>query len=170
MCVGMQAYFFELADILTDIALEHGLRTITSSRAYFFWKGCESVYRDIAISYVATNKWAIKSIKCDGLKALFGLITYFDLPQMYTTSLFHQDLLDEARLLQNGSVLTAHPQDANLAAIAYSLEDKYLRSFIPLGWVGTSPKSAGMAVSCFKVNVNLGFDNLEPLKEEYIKK
>ncbi len=117
-----------------------------SSRAYFFWKGCEYVYGDVAVSYTATNKTKVHNFKYEALKALLGLQTYFELPQMYTTALFHKDLLDEARSKQDGKVFSCHPQDANLAAIACSLETEYLKSYIPLGWVGSSPKSAGMAI------------------------
>jgi hypothetical protein len=65
---------------------------------------------------------------------------------MYTNSLFHRDILDEARAMNGGRVFSCHPQDANLAAIAISLSPIYLKSYIPLGWVGTSPKSAGMSI------------------------
>mgnify|MGYP000642041826 CR=1 FL=1 len=144
---GLQAYFFKLADRLTAEAKGKTLRSIMSSRAYFFWKGCEYVYGDIAVGYLAINKTKVHNFKYETLKALLGLQDYFELPQMYTTALFHRDLLDEARVKQDGKVFSCHPQDANLAAIACSLEAEYLKSYIPLGWVGTSPKSAGMAIS-----------------------
>jgi len=89
---------------------------------------------------------------------------------MYTTALFHKSLLNDARSRQGGKVFSCHPQDANLAAIACSLESKYLKSYIPLGWVGTSPKSAGMAIS--ESCSGGGEDNPEsnPLKTVYLKK
>lgn len=143
---GLQPYFFQLADKLTSIAKGKGLRTIASSRAYFFWEGCQYAYGNIAVGYVAMNKIRVRNFRYQTLKTLLGFQSYFELPQMYTTALFHQELLDEARLKQNGNVFSSHPQDANLAAIACSLEKKYLKSYIPLGWVGSSPKSAGMAI------------------------
>lgn len=169
---GLQAYFFQLADRLTSEAKEKGLRTIMSSRAYFFWKGCEYVYGDIAVSYYAENKIKIHNFKYQALKALLGLQDYFELPQMYTTALFHKNLLDEARSKQGGKVFSCHPQDANLAAIACSLEKKYLKSYIPLGWVGSSPKSAGMAISDAKSSIsNKGMlEESEQLKKDYLKK
>ena len=66
---------------------------------------------------------------------------------MYTTSLFHRSLIEEAQKLQEGKLIITHPQDANLAAIVCILEKEYLFSYTPLGWVGTSPKSAGLAIS-----------------------
>jgi hypothetical protein len=83
----------------------------------------------------------------DFLSSLFLGKKYHELPQMYTNSLFHMSLIEEARELQGGRVFTCHPQDANLAALAIVLEKAYLRSEIPLGWVGTSPSSAGLAIA-----------------------
>ena len=144
---GLQPYFFKLADKLIPIAEARKIRTIMSQRAYFFWQGCEFVYGDIAVSYYARNIIRVHNSKYEALKALFGIQTYFELPEMYTTSLFHKSILDEAREKQGGKVLTCHPQDANLGVIACSLDNYYLKSYIPLGWIGTSPKSAGMAVA-----------------------
>lgn len=144
---GVQPYFFQLADKLTAIAEKRSLRTIMSKRAFFFWEGCDAMYGDTAVNYHAIDKIKIKNSKYEALKALLGIQAYFELPQMYTTSLFERSILEEARTRQGGRFLTCHPQDANLAAIACSLDNHYLKSFIPLGWVGTSPKSAGMAIS-----------------------
>jgi glycosyltransferase involved in cell wall biosynthesis len=168
---GLQPYFFELSDRLTREAQANGLRSIMSSRALFFWKGCEYIYGDVAVSYLGQNKTKIHNSKFEALKALLGLHTYFELPQMYTTSIFHKDLLKEARFKQNGRVFSGHPQDANLAAVACSLETRYLKSYIPLGWVGSSPKSAGMAIAG-----NVGAANkkdqsdIESLRKTYLKK
>jgi len=168
---GLQPYFFKIADKLTKLAQENKIRTIMSSRAYYFWPGCEPVYGDIAVGYVALDKIKIHNSFYEGAKALLGIQSYFELPEMYTTSLFHKSILEEARDKQNGKVLTCHPQDANLGAIAVSLENKYLKSFIPIGWVGSSPKSAGMAISSqandFKKK---DADTLKKLKKEYSNK
>ena len=166
---GLQPYFFVLADRLTEIAQKKNLRTIMSERAYFFWQGCEHVYGDIAVAYHARNARTVRNCRLEGLKALLGLRQYFDLPEMYTTSLFHRDIIAEAKLRQGGRLLVTHPQDANLAAIACSLEKKYLMSFIPLGWVGSSPKSAGMAITCDATKHKMEKGELE-LKNEYLNK
>lgn len=144
---GLQAYFFELADFLVQKAQQKNLRAIASERAYYFWPGCQEVYGDIGINAFAMPKIETRSTLIGALKALSSLIDYYSLPQMYTTSLFHRSLIEEAQELQEGKLIITHPQDANLAAIACILEKKYLFSYIPLGWVGTSPKSAGLAIS-----------------------
>ena len=168
---GLQPYFFELADKLTVQANAKNIRTIMSSRAYFFWQGCEYVYGNVAVRYVAFNKTKIHNFKIEALKALLGLQDYFELPQMYTTALFHKKLIAEAKLKQQGKVFSCHPQDANLAAIACSLENKYLKSYMPLGWVGSSPKSAGMAVTGQNSLANEKDKSaIEQLKKDYIEK
>lgn len=169
---GLQPYFFHLSDRLVEFADRKKLRLIASERAYYFWKGCGLVYGDIAVGYAATNRIEIHNSKAEALKALFGIQDYFVLPQMYTTSLFKRSLIDEAATKQGGKVFLAHPQDANLAAIACSLDKSYLRTFIPLGWVGTSLRSAGMAVS-FGAREEGGSEvlsGLAALKSEYEKK
>lgn len=169
---GLQPYFFRLADRLTEIAQKANLRTIMSERAYFFWKDCGFIYGDIAVRYYARNVIKIHNCRYESLKALFGIQAYFNLPEMYTTSLFHRDIINEAKQKQQGRLFVTHPQDANLAAIACSLENRYLMSSIPLGWVGTSRKSAGVAVS-FKEpsqDRNENNSNLDSLKHEYLDK
>jgi glycosyltransferase involved in cell wall biosynthesis len=168
---GLQSYFFELAEKLTQEAESKNIKTIMSSRAYFFWKGCEFFYGKYAVNYQAKNKVKIHNLKYELYKSLFGLQDYFELPQMYTTSLFHRSLIDKAREDQSGKVLSCHPQDANLAAIAFAYEKKYLKSYIPFGWVGSSVKSAGMAIisDTSKIKKDKAKEILE-LKETYKRK
>jgi glycosyltransferase involved in cell wall biosynthesis len=143
---GLQHYFFDLSDRLTDLADLSGIRSIASSRAYYFWDGCQNSFGEMALKYRAFKKIKVLNTRTEALKSLLGFQDYFELPQMYTTSLFKRTLIEEAKNLQGGILFRAHPQDANLVAIACSLEKQYLKSFIPLGWVGTSPKSAGMSI------------------------
>lgn len=158
---GLQPYFFQLADKLTAIADKSGIRTIMSQRAYYFWKNCEFMYGNKAVRYCAENKVIKLNSKYEALKALLGIQEYLELPQMYTTSIFNKTIIDEARRIQGGKVFTCHPQDANLAAIACSLDNYYLKSFIPLGWVGTSLKSAGLAIS----SLSHSYDQVDEIKK-----
>jgi glycosyltransferase involved in cell wall biosynthesis len=159
---GLQKYFFELADVLTSIADKHGLKTITSDRAYYFWPGCESVYGDLHINYIASPKISFFNTKIKAVEALCGLMPYFNLPQMYTTSLFKRSLIKDIQSKQNGCFMITHPQDANLAAISCSTQKRYIHSFVPLGWVGTSAKSAGLAVVS-EINKSLRRDYIDKI-------
>jgi glycosyltransferase involved in cell wall biosynthesis len=167
---GLQMYFFQLADILTEFANRLNLKLIMSERAYFFWPGTELLFNNIAVNFSAITQLSIKNTKVEALKALIGLQSYFELPQMYTTSLFHKDFLDNAKKKQKGKIFITHPQDANLAALACSLERNYLLSKVPLGWVGTSPKSAGMAVTAEIDNAQSENNDVSNLKTEYLGK
>jgi glycosyltransferase involved in cell wall biosynthesis len=169
---GLQPYFFRLADRLTEIANKANLRTIMSERAYFFWQDCEFVYGDVAVEYHARNATKFHNCRYEAIKALIGLQAYFNLPEMYTTSLFHRDIISEAKRKQQSRLFLTHPQDANLAAIACSLEDRYLMSSIPLGWVGSSLKSAGMAVGSQESSLDASEKSnaLNSLKKEYVGK
>lgn len=136
---GLQSYFFELIEKLTLIAEKKRLSIIMSSRAYYFWPGCDLLYGDEAVSYKAFINVEIKKSILQSIYSLFGFQTYFELPQMYTNSVFKREVIEEAKKIQNGRMFSTVPPDANLAAIACSLESKYLFSNIPLGWIGTSP-------------------------------
>jgi len=143
---GVLPYFFEWADVLTQAASEKNLRAIMSQRAYYFWPGCEEVYGNLAASYSAHARIEIRSSMRGMLNALIGLDSYFVLPQMYTNALFRRGLLEEARE-KHGRVFSTVIPDANLASIACSLERRYLFSHLPLGWIGTSPASNGLAIT-----------------------
>jgi hypothetical protein len=134
-----------LADELTDIARKENIRAITSQRAYYFWEGCETIY-DTLMSYSANfeKRYYIRRSKIEMIKVLLGLgdsDSYHILPTMYTTSLFHFSLIEEAIKKQQGRLITFTIPDANLAALCVSFEKRYIKSMIPLGWVGTSPAS-----------------------------
>lgn len=145
---GVQDYFFELAGIMAGLADSRGIRTVASSRAYIHWPGASSHPNPLGqIERVVVERIEERSLLKDARRALFGTMSYNQLPQMYTTSLFAKSLLDEVRFLQGGRLITTHPQDACLAANAVSREHTYLKSMVPLGWVGTSPKSAGASIS-----------------------
>lgn len=145
---GLQEHFFALAELLTKWAEAQGVRSICSSRAYIHWPGSAT---DPApqgkVERVVRHKMQLRDTKRDARSALLGSMSYFQLPHMYTTSLFSKDLLDEARELQGGRLITSHPQDASLATLPVMLEKTYLKCWVPLGWVGSSPKSAGAAIS-----------------------
>lgn len=145
---GVLPYFFLYADYLTGIAQGNNLDVIMSERAYYFWPGCEETYGASAINYRAYPKVQVLKVKTQIKNALYRKkISYMDFPSMYTTSLFHRSFLEKVKKRQNGKIFSTHPQDANLAALVAVFGEKYLKTYIPLGWVGSSVKSAGLAIS-----------------------
>lgn len=163
---GLQSYFFELADELTAIAEKKKLQAIMSERAYYFWSGLQEIYDKMMLVYSAKCEFKTLKTKTEIKNALYKKpLSYMDFPCMYTTSLFHKDFIAYIKQKQNGVVFTTHPQDANLAALSAVFLKKYLKSYIPLGWVGSSSKSAGMAISQDKSNSELKETYLSSIKK-----
>ncbi|MDR1896784.1 MAG: glycosyltransferase [Prevotellaceae bacterium] len=160
---GVMPYFFELAEFLTRKAENKNIKVINSVRAYFFWDGCQNVYGDKSISYAAHAKCVVRQSKLELLDATIGLSNYLYLPQMYTASIVHISLVQTAKAKNDGAFYSSLIPDANGAAIICSIEDKYLESLIPLGWIGSSPKSNGLIFSIdkdkFKKENSLNFDS-----------
>lgn len=138
---GVQPYFFELAEFLTIQAGKKHLNLINSVRSYFFWPGCESMYADNLVGYNAKAFCTVENTKIQCLSLFIGQKPYFNIPQMYTTSLFNRKIVEKVKHKQEGAFYTAITPDANGAAIAFSVENNYLDCKVPLAWVGTSPKS-----------------------------
>lgn len=144
---GLQPYFFRLASSLVARAKEAKVRTIASRRALYFWEGAESEDSPSRMEFRFTEKVKIRDLRIDGLKVLVNALSYHELPQAYTNSIWERELFDEIRQKNSGKLMFCYPEDASLAASAFRLEENYLWSGIPLGWVGTSPKSEGLAVT-----------------------
>lgn len=150
----LQDYFFEHAKDLTEFAESLGIRAVIAKRAFLNWPGLTEPPKN-QILFGADDSIEIRKSKTQTALALTSVRSYHSLPQMYTSSLFSFDLLNEIRRRQKGQLIVCHPQDASLAASFCLTESKYIYSGIPLSWVGTSPKSAGKAViSAANQNVN----------------
>lgn len=159
---GLQPYFFHLSERLTQFAESKNISAIASERAYFFWPGCENTYGDIKVNFSAKSVIQVLDSKKQLFKTIRGENNYFLLPQMYTTSLVKYSLIKTIIDSQNGVFFRTHPQDANIAAAVCLYTKHYIWSGIPLGWVGTSPKSAGMAISFNKEK------KLDDLRQDYV--
>jgi glycosyltransferase involved in cell wall biosynthesis len=138
---GLQPYFFQLAENLTSQYSMY--EVICSARSYYFWKGCENIYGKTVVSFNANSKIEIRNSYQQFKKLLFKETLYFDEPQFYTGTIFKKKLLDKIRLKQNGRILNSITPDANSAALILKHTKKYLFTYTPLSWVGSSPKSTG---------------------------
>lgn len=168
---GLQNYFFELADKLIDICNKKKLDVIMSERAYYFWPGCEETYGEIKVLYRACNKYGILSVKKEMERCLWkDKLSYMDFPSMYTTSLIRKKFIDKVIEKQKGKLFITHPQDANLAAVVTLFAKKYIKSYIPLGWVGSSVKSAGLAITLLNKKNELGGEYLRTVNDSSLKR
>ena len=134
---------------LLDMADSRKTRAIVARRAYVSWPplGSPSL---MGAQYWQTDETKTISSIAFLRRALRSSISYHAGPQMYTSSVFRSDLIDEIRSKQNGHLIAGHPQDAYLAASALANTKEFLFSGQPFSLVGTSSKSAGLAISSLK--------------------
>jgi hypothetical protein len=146
--------FSELFDSLTNEAEGLGLNVVVARRAYVTWFPVKD--RDLkSLHYWRSDEVQVR----DSLKfveeALTSDISYHSGPQMYTTTLVSKELISKIRGAQSGSLILGHPQDSFLAASILKFSDRFLWSGKPFSFVGTSDKSAGLAISNHSLNVDV---------------
>lgn len=138
---------FERAfESLTAMATEEGLEAIVSRRAYITWPPIATSNLK-ALQYWRTEEIKVLDSQGFALSALLSSISYHEGPQMYTTTLVSKKLIEKIRESNSGKLIMGHPQDAFLAASILRHAPQYLWSGEPFGWVGTSSKSAGLAIT-----------------------
>jgi hypothetical protein len=138
---------FERAfESLTTRATEEGLEAIVSRRAYITWPPISTSSLK-ALQYWRTEETKIVDSEAFAISALLSSISYHEGPQMYTTTLVNRTLIEKIRKSNSGRLILGHPQDAFLAASILRYTPRYLWSGEPFGWVGTSSKSAGLAIT-----------------------
>lgn len=140
--------FAKRAEKLISRAEVCGLELIVGRRAYITWPGLEGQNNDLAaLQYWRTGLTTTRRSRVSIFKSLVRKISYHAGPQMYTSTLVRNDLLKEVRKRQLGKLILGHPQDAFLAASLLLNSERFLFTGQPFSWVGTSPKSAGLAIS-----------------------
>ena len=139
---GLQPYFFELAEKLTFASLHP---VISSSRAYYYWAGCEAFHSGGVVGYAADGKISTRNSLCRLLRLLLFTGPYFEEPQFYTGTLFRRELYETIRDLQGGTVFKTTIMDANSVALIFTHAPQFTFCQIPLAWIGSSPKSNGLA-------------------------
>jgi glycosyltransferase involved in cell wall biosynthesis len=155
--------FEELFAQLTGIAEEAGLEVIVARRAYVCWpplrdknlKPLQFWYTD-ELSVKSSSKFASEALRTD--------ISYHSGPQMYTSCLVASSLIQRIRNHQDGKLILGHPQDAYLAASILKHSREYLWSGSPFSWVGTSDRSAGLAITSSSAS-----ESQKQLADDYAK-
>jgi hypothetical protein len=154
--------YLEALDRLTKSADSYQTQVAVSRRAYVCWPPLKD--KDLkALQYWRTDEIKIVSSVDFLEEALTSGISYHAGPQMYTTTVVHKDLVNKIKSAQEGLLIRGHPQDAFLAASILRESPNFLWSGSPLSWVGTSEKSAGLAISNSDSN-----PALEELSKSYI--
>lgn len=124
---------------------------ISSTRAYYFWSGCDDLYGNRVMEYdPGAGRAQMRSTRRDLLSALAGLRSCFDMPQIYTMCIVRNELTQRIRRRSGGRFYHSIIPDI-YSAVALSLEEShYLRVDEPLFWTGTSNKSLGRGDRIYK--------------------
>ena len=171
---GLMPFFFAYLDTLDLDRIK--APAIVFRRAYYFWDGCEELYGNSVVSYRPSakkryvhNGWAM-------FLALCSVISYMDMPQLYTTGLVRNDFVRAIKQRSGGRFFFAISPDAASAVIMAIHAPKHFRVEQPIFWTGTSPKSVGFshgtkiaggpAIEFQRQNndVTLGFSNKIPIQ------
>jgi len=151
----MMTNFAEGLDSLVEAADIKGTSVVVTRRAYLCWPPLREKKLK-ALQHWKTDQVEIRQSLDFVEKALTTGISYHAGPQMYTSTIVHRDLLTKIRMSQKGQLIIGHPQDAFLAAAILKESPSFLWSGAPIAWVGTSEKSAGLAISKGADNSGLG--------------
>ena len=138
---GVVKNFFVKIDKILKSVKKHDIQAISSSRAFYFWKGVEHIYGPTVVRYLDTGKIKIKSSKIELLKTLFGFSPYQNLPLLYTSGIVKRNLINEIIKKSKKKFFNEPNPDIYSALAVTSLTKKFLRVEKPLFWVGTSNKS-----------------------------
>ena len=141
-------FFFKLADKLTELADKNAINVIKTNRACFYWSGLEHLYGDTYAIFNASNEIEVKEMSETFKSGFYTSFGYFDIPQMYVSSMFRKDVLKNAQKYNiNNNIIEPNaifPHDAYLSCLVACLESRYLYCNIPFAWVGSSSASVGL--------------------------
>ena len=136
----------EAIDAATDLAETSGTGVVVARRAYITWPPLREKNLK-ALQYWATKESILRDSKDFVREALTSDISYHAGPQMYTTTLVSKSVVNGIRAENDGRLILGHPQDAFLAASILKQSPSFLWIGSPFSWVGTSIKSAGLAIT-----------------------
>lgn len=146
---ALMPYFFVEADKL--LKKHYKSKLFSSERAYYFWNGCQELYGNTVIAYKGFRGSNRHSSKASIILALLGLKSYMDLPQLYTTGLFHKSIVQKIKNISGGIFYHSIIPDAYSCVAGLLVTDQFTHSNLPLFWVGSSPKSNGFSHTASKM-------------------
>lgn len=160
-------FFFEQLEYLTKIATSKKINLLRCERAYYFHKGMEDIYGDSHVSFYAVPKYEIRTTKKVLSDAMKRESCFYEIPQMYTTSLFKSSVL--GKITKFSKELRIFPkntwgQDAVMGLYACIFEKYYINTKIPFAWVGSSPSSAGLKDGRSKISDITDFSTDNPYR------
>jgi glycosyltransferase involved in cell wall biosynthesis len=147
---------------LTKIAADRNIDIVVARRAYIAWPPLGNAKLK-ALQYWESGDIQTRNSNEFAAKALLSKISYHEGPQMYTTTLVSEKLISKIRESNGGRLVLGHPQDAYLAASLLKESRDFLFSGRPFSLVGSSVKSAGLAIISMKAD-----SEVSELANEYL--
>lgn len=165
---GLMPYFFREVEAITKE--NPGIEAIASRRAYYFWDNSNVSFGSAAkVSFSMSKRKSLKLSTLEMIATLLDIQTFFELPQLYTTGLIKRDLVQNIKNRSGNLFYHSMIPDAYSAAAILLGVNKYLRTEMPLSWVGTSPKSNGYAFANTKgLNEKVEQEETTTLKQREI--
>lgn len=139
---ALTSTFFQDADLHMEKFCDS--KVITWNRAYFFWPNSPEKYFGQSVDYVSSNLTWIRNPFFELIKALSGAKSMFNLPQLYTGSLVHRDVIARVKSKTEGIFFLGLIPDVYSSVAILLNVDSYLEIDKPLSWIGTSGQSMGI--------------------------
>jgi glycosyltransferase involved in cell wall biosynthesis len=154
--------YMDAFESLTKIAADRHIDIVVARRAYIAWPPLGNAKLK-ALQYWESGDIETRNSNEFAAKALLSKISYHEGPQMYTTTLVSEKLISKIRESNGGRLVLGHPQDAYLAASLLKESRDFLFSGRPFSLVGSSVKSAGLAIISMKAD-----SEVSELANEYL--
>jgi glycosyltransferase involved in cell wall biosynthesis len=154
--------YMDAFESLTKIAADRNIDIVVARRAYIAWPPLGNAKLK-ALQYWESGDIETRNSNEFAAKALLSKISYHEGPQMYTTTLVSEKLISKIRESNGGRLVLGHPQDAYLAASLLKESRDFLFSGRPFSLVGSSVKSAGLAIISMKAD-----SEVSELANEYL--
>tara|TARA_A100001015_G_scaffold82248_1_gene91215 strand:+ start:357 stop:1556 length:1200 start_codon:yes stop_codon:yes gene_type:complete len=150
---GLMSNFFIKADSIIN-KIDKDAEAIIFSRAMFFWPGCQTVFGNTVVNYNSKKN----IINLDGIKLikdiLVGKKEHYELPQLYTNNIIKFSLIKKIKKISNNQFYHEITPDVYSGVIISMMAKKIYKSFEPLFWTGTSPKSVGLQITNKEIKDN----------------
>jgi glycosyltransferase involved in cell wall biosynthesis len=141
-------WFFNFSDAVIKKFPEH--RLLRWRRAHYFWENARSRYGYQVLNFAASQNIKIVNSKVPFFKSVLGLSSMFNMPQIYTCSLVHSDLISRIREDGAGRIYQSIIPDIYSSLILMQKTNTFVDIDTPLTLVGTSGSSMNLDLRIYR--------------------
>ena len=135
-------WFFNVSDAMITRFPEQ--RLLRWRRAHYFWENARGRYGYQVLNFAASKNIRIVNSKAPFFKSVFGFSTMFNMPQIYTCSLVHSDLISQIKEDGAGRIYQSIIPDIYSSIMLMQETKSFVDLDIPLTLVGTSGSSMNL--------------------------